>query len=335
MFEKLINELKNLDGMKISIPIELDGDGYFDRECPDSECLYQFKVKDDDWTNIFKDESVFCPMCGKESTSDTFNTTEQAEIAERQVSDYIEGKLDKALVEGARDFNRKQPKGGFISMSISVSGARPERIILPIGSMEKFERKIKCEKCNAHYAVIGSAFFCPSCGNNSVEQTFDNTIETIESSIRSIPAIREALSQVSRDDAEMTCRSLIEKGLSDCVVAFQRYCDIVYRRHKNAKPKTPFNAFQKLDVGADLWMELINETYSDWITSKDLQRINILFQRRHLLAHTEGIVDQMYVDKTRDMKYKVGQRIITKEEHVVELKGYVKVLVDNIRTKAK
>lgn len=60
MFKKLIQELQNFD--KISIPIEADSDGYIDKECPSKECLFEFKVNSDDWSNLFKDEKVFCPM---------------------------------------------------------------------------------------------------------------------------------------------------------------------------------------------------------------------------------------------------------------------------------
>ena len=190
MFDKLINELKRLENFQVSVPIDVDEDGYFDRECPDKECLFQFKVNDEDWKNIFKDEAVFCPMCGGQSTSDTFHTTEQVENATKQGIEYFEGRIDKALTDGAKDFNRKQPKGGFISMSIKVTGTKPEKIILPIPARDKFERKIQCEKCNSRYAVIGSAFFCPSCGHNSVEKTFDSSMESIESSIKNLDTIK-------------------------------------------------------------------------------------------------------------------------------------------------
>jgi uncharacterized Zn finger protein (UPF0148 family) len=333
MFDKLINELNRLNNFQVSVPIDVDEDGYFDRECPDNECLFQFKVNDEDWKNIFKDEAVFCPMCGGQSTSNTFNTTEQVENATRQGMEYFEGRIDKAIVDGAKDFNRRQPKGGFISMSIKVTGTKPEKIILPIPAREAFERKISCEKCNSRYAVIGSAFFCPSCGHNSVEKTFDNSMETIESSIKSIDIIKDALSKISKDTAETTCRSLIEKGLLDCVVSFQRFCDIIYKKQPNAKSKVPFNAFQKIDVGEGLWKDLLQEGYSDWLTKHQFDRMNILFQRRHLLQHTEGIVDQMYTDKTSDPKYKLGQRIVINESDVPELVGYIKTLTTIIKQK--
>lgn len=46
--------------------------------------------------------------------------------------------------------------------------------------------------------------------------------------------------------------------------------------------------------------------------------LNIIFQKRHLLAHQEGIIDEKYIEKTGDTKYKVGQRIVVKQDDVNE-----------------
>lgn len=331
MFEKLLRQLKEMNGMKVSIPIEKDKNGYFDRECPDKECMFIFKVNDDDWKNNFKDESVFCPMCGNESTSDQFWTTEQVNNAKKQATEYIKGEIHKAMKDDARNFNNHQSKEGFITMSMNVSGHTPQKLIMPIPSQEIFEQKISCEKCESRYSVIGSAFFCPCCGHNSIEQTFNNTITKIESSINNIPTIRKALNEISKDESENTCQTLIEKCLLDSVVTFQRYCDNMYSKHTNSKTKIPFNAFQKLDVGGELWKEILDENYENWLTNTEFKRLNILFQRRHLLQHTEGIVDEKYIAKSCDNKYKTGQRIIVKEKDAIELVNYIKKITNKIR----
>ena len=333
MFEKLLRQLKEIDETKVSIPIETDENGFFDKECPDEECMFLFKVHRDDWVNIFKDESVFCPMCGKNSTSDTFWTTEQISNAKKQATEFIESKIHKAIKDDSRIFNNKKSKNGFISISMNVKGHTPQKLIIPIPSEEIFEQKIKCEKCKSRYSVIGSAFFCPCCGHNSVEQTFQNTINKIEDSINNIPTIRKALNEISKDQSENTCQTLIEKCLLDSVVAFQRYCDIMYAKHKNAKSKIAFNAFQKLDVGGELWQELFDESYTNWLSDTEFKRLNILFQRRHLLQHTEGIVDEKYIAKSSDNKYKSGQRIVVKEKDAIELVNYIKTLTKQIRNK--
>lgn len=45
MFENILRELENLGRQPIQykFPIEVDEDGYIDKECPNEECLFQFK----------------------------------------------------------------------------------------------------------------------------------------------------------------------------------------------------------------------------------------------------------------------------------------------------
>lgn len=58
MFDDLQKLLKNLESGQhsIAIPIETDDKGYVDKECPNNDCKFQFKVNDDDWEKYKKDE---------------------------------------------------------------------------------------------------------------------------------------------------------------------------------------------------------------------------------------------------------------------------------------
>jgi hypothetical protein len=107
----------------------------------------------------------------------------------------------------------------------------------------------------------------------------------------------------------------------------------MYSKHKYSKSRVPFNAFQNLDVGNKLWAEILDVDCTDWLNESEYSRLNILFQRRHLLQHTEGIVDEKYLLKSSDTKYKVGQRIVVKESDVLELLDYIKTLTNQIRNR--
>ena len=46
----LREELEQLERMtSISVPVEADGEGYYDKECPAENCLFGFKVHGEDW----------------------------------------------------------------------------------------------------------------------------------------------------------------------------------------------------------------------------------------------------------------------------------------------
>ncbi|MCD4692530.1 MAG: hypothetical protein K8R79_06435 [Calditrichales bacterium] len=331
MFDKLIRELKKMERMQVSVPIQTDADGYYDKECPSENCLFQFKVFAGDWGDKFKDESVYCPLCGHNAPADSFWTTEQIEQSENKAYKYLEGRLKKAFADNAKDFNRRQPRRGFITMRMEYKGTRSNFIILPIPSQKELQQKIACSNCNAKYAVLGSAFFCPCCGYNSVIETFDNSIKKIETKIKNLDLVRRAVSEISEDEAEITIRSLIESGLSDGVVAFQRFCELIYKQLQDEKKKIKFNAFQNLEIGGNYWHRLFGESYNNWLEPEEYKRLNILFQRRHLLAHCEGIVDQKYLDNSGDNSYTVGQRIVVKKKDVTDLVFLIRKIINRIR----
>lgn len=215
---------------------------------------------------------------------------------------------------------------------MKVTGTNPQYYIVPLTAGEEMLLKIQCKKCNSRYAVIGSAFFCPCCGHNSAEETFSSSIAKIESKIKNLDLIRKTLEEISKDEAEMTCRSMIETSINEIVVAFQRFCEVSF---KNLSPTTnlTFNAFQKLDVGENYWKTVFQEGYSDWLTPPEFNKLNELFQKRHLLSHTEGMVDQKYIDKSGDAVYQIGQRIVVKPSDIKEMLELVNKIVTEIRRK--
>ena len=330
MFKNTIKELNKLHkGGDESIPYNFDKEGYLDRECQNEECYYNFKIYKDDWEEKISEYKVHCPKCGHTATSDCWDTEEQIEAAGDIAFQKISKRLDRAMLKDAKEFNRSQPRNSFVSMRMTVKG-NSNSYFLPMPTLEELEQKITCSQCDTRYAVIGSAFFCPCCGRNSAEETFDNTINIIDDSIKNLPVIKEAVSKINKDQAENTCNSLIETGISDCVTAFQRYCEVTYSSHPKKKKKITPNTFQRLDEGGKLWDELIGRSYSNWLKAAELKRLNILFQRRHLLQHTQEMVDQKYLDKTGDKKYKLNQKIVIKEKDVIEMIGYIKKLKKKI-----
>ncbi len=326
--DELSREIERLGNMSIRLPVETDADGYIDRECPNEDCMFQFKVLLEDWINLCKDEAVFCPMCGSRSEpADKFLTTEHEKQAEEQAVDYFGAELNHALERGARAFNRRQPKNSFIRMVMKVEGKKWHKPLVPLKAQDVFRLKIECKECGAHFAVVGSAFFCPCCGHSAAVRVFNDAMAKIEAKVSNLERIREAVAEVSEDEAAVTCRSFLESGLTDGVVAFQRVCEELYKKHPNAKPNIPVNVFQRLQNGSELWKELIGKGYSDFLSSAELERLRVLFQRRHLLAHREGIVDQKYIDRSSDINYDAGQRIVVKEEDVLNMVSIIKKLV--------
>ncbi|MGC3998039.1 MAG: hypothetical protein QM767_11325 [Anaeromyxobacter sp.] len=328
MFGPLLRELERLKGgMTLTFPLLADERGYLDKECPGDSCKYQFKVLEEDWVAKFQDEAVYCPMCGRSAPSDQWLTTEQVEEAQRQAVAHLEAKIGRALDAGASEFNARQPRSGFVRFSMRTTGARPAPVIVPLAAADILEQLLTCEKCGARYGVLGAAFFCPCCGHNSVERTFLGSLEKVRTKVEKLEVVRRAVADDSgRDAAEMLCRSLLESALLDGVVAFQRMAEWLFSQLPGTTAP-PFNAFQRLEQGSALWLSAVGLGYAQWLDPAELRALKVLFERRHLLAHREGLVDSRYLAQTQDGEYSLGQRIVVTSSDVSRLVDSVEKLV--------
>lgn len=317
--------------MKISVPLESDDKGYIDRECPAAHCEFPFKVHEDDWVKLFRDEAVYCPQCRHEGPSDQWFSKGQVEHIQREAMNQAKGMLHDAFRDMARSFNSGQRRDSLFTISLRVTGSRPRSFVLPASAAEVMELEITCEDCCARFAVVGAAFFCPCCGHNSADRMFDDALKKVITKIQTLPDLREAVEQThGKGAAAVLSRSIMESGLGECVSAFQRFCEQAYGTISSGE-KIPRNVFQRLDDSSDLWQLKLGYGYADWISSNELRELRIFYQRRHLLAHQEGIVDADYVKKSGDSTYAVGQRLVVSEADVEKMVMLVEKLAEEIR----
>ena len=309
MFEETIRELRKLDGTtSIPVSISYDEEGYFDRECPSEECEFQFKVHLEDWKAKVRDEEVFCPFCGHTADSTEWNTEEQVEHLKEAAIAHLQSTMGGALKRDADRWNRRQSRNSFISVTMKVD-SRPQQVALPPAAAEPMRLKIVCPACECRYAVIGAAYFCPSCGHNAADQVFAQTIAGIRQSLEALNSVRTAIQ--NRDAAESATRLIVENSLQNAVTAFQRCVEAMFSNMPSA-PTARRNAFQNLAEGSQLWQAATGNSYRDHLSQGELDRLTRSFQQRHLLAHTQGIVDQDYLKRSGDGRYRPGQRIVVR-----------------------
>lgn len=329
MFEEMLRTFDELSkGTTYKMDILPDEDGYYDKECPNEDCMSKFKVYAEDWQTKFSEETVYCPFCGYVSPARSWWTTEQVEQAMKQAKGQLVATINQAISEDVKRFNRSQSRKSLVRFSMKFSGIT-SFVNLPALALEKMEQKIECDSCGAHYAVVGSAFYCPCCGKNSAKLTFNNTINKVRAKIKNLPLIHNAIAAQSRDEAERTCNSLIESSASDLVVAFQRVCECIYPQIDGALPLRK-NVFQRLDEGNGLWVGLIGEGYHDWVTPQQYSKLKKCFQQRHLLQHQDGIVNQDYITKSGDTSYCIGQRVIIKEQDISEYADIIETIGNHV-----
>jgi len=334
MFDDLMKELEKLEGgYEVAFPVHPDEDGYVDKECPSESCMFQFKIHNEDWAEKVSDEEVYCALCGHTAPADSWWTTEQLENAQEQAFQQFSGIVGDAMRRDARRFNRAQSEGGFLRMSMEVNGTRGRRALVPIPSGEPLDLRIECDTCATRFAVVGSAFFCPACGASSATRVFDDSIRKVRLKAEASDALRNHYAGLGeRDEGEILARTLLETALTDCVVAYQRLAEELYRSHPNGSDPR-LNVFQRIRDGSELWRSVVGEGYEDWLSEDELTQLNVFFQRRHLLQHTDGSVDERYLERSGDHTYQVGQRIVVRQEDVIRLADLVERLAAELRTR--
>jgi uncharacterized Zn finger protein (UPF0148 family) len=274
------------------------------KQCPRVECNAFFKVNSEDWKNIVKDEEVFCPFCRNNSKASEYLPNDQ--------TNEVVGSIRKSILN---HWNH----GYSIAQNITT-----------LNSQEEYELNITCDKCQVRFSVIGTAYFCPSCGFNSVEKSAKESVEKIILKAEKSSIIQNSLEQsLTKDDAAIVVKTIIENSLSDCIGTLQSYSEMKY--NNISQTKAPFNAFQNLEIGNRLWVSLKGEGYDNWLTAAELEELTVSIHRRHLLEHKGGIVDKKYIQKSCDKKYIEGDRIVVRPNDIIGLGEIVLKIINRIR----
>lgn len=311
MFDELLKAAKELNGKQVQISsgVVRDAEGYIDRQCPAEICEFVFKVHVDDWRDKVRDEEVFCPLCGHAALSKSWFTHEQVEFQRHQALTLVKQHIRGAMQRDVEAWNRSQPRNRFVNITLKM-GTGTKLVELPAPVTDPMRMQITCVECACRYAVIGSAFFCPSCGHNSAEQMFQQSINGIRSTLDALPSISRFTADA--DIAQTMARAVVENGLQNAVTAFQRYAESLLQRHPSP-PKVRRNVFQSLTEGSAIWGAVFGSGYSAYLSQSELKLLQTFFQQRHVLAHCQGIVDDDYIQKSGDDTYRMGQRLVVKE----------------------
>lgn len=299
--------------MNIKIPIKADEKGYIDRKCPAKECSFVFKLKESAFENI---NTMYCPMCGHENNIlNSWMTQEQynqaVEVAKTYALVMIQNHIDKTF----KGIAKSKSHNKYCKITYKP-GKRISYDNMPITQTEKWELEIKCSECNTEYSVIGNAYFCPKCGKNNIMNNIEESLLIIKKITDSGDELFEMFAKLyGKDYATICCREILENSLGDIVSNFQSFAYEIFKREKK-DIKVRVNDFQILEVGNDLFNSNFGIKYTDFITAAEYDAMNIYFQKRHVIEHLNGIVDQKYIDKTNDLNYKIGQRIIIKKTDI-------------------
>jgi len=297
-------------GDQFSISIPPDVNGYVGRECP--ECEQYFKITLG--TGLTgTDLPCHCPYCGHSAAQNQFFTKAQIEYARSVVMNKVTGAIIKDLK--TLEFNHR-PRGAFgIGISMTVEG-RPQPI-RHYSEME-LEEQVVCDRCTLRYTVFGTFAFCPDCGKH-------NSLQILE---KNLALAQKQIELAATVDGDLSAQ-LIADALENGVSAFDGFAREACRVHASKaanSSKAEAVSFQNLAGAQKNVQSLFGFDLSAGLLADEWLSLTRCFQKRHLLAHNMGIVDEEYLRKTNDPQARVGRKITILAEEVQAMLGQTKRL---------
>lgn len=311
-----MNHLQRL-GNRISIPINPDKEGFLGRECPNPDCEGYFKIVPGTGLKG-KNLPCRCPYCGHTASHDHFWTKEQIEYAESVAWRKISHALNKDLKK--LEFERK-PKGPFgIGVTMKFKPGRPTPI--HCYREKQLETEVVCSNCGLRYSVYGVFAFCPDCGQHNSLQILTKNLDVVEKMLDLTIASEKSLAE-----------KLIENALEDCISAFDGFGRELCRVHAS-RATDPVKAmklsFQNLLKARETIQKLFGFDLTSVLEQPEWDTALRGLQKRHLLAHRMGVVDEDYVRKTGDINATVGRKLIISIDEVRKMVGILAKLARNL-----
>lgn len=314
-----MNHLRRL-GDRIVTKIRPDDEGFIGRECP--KCRGYFKI--DLGTGLKQEElPCHCPYCGHAAERDRFVTEDQIayarSVARRKVVDAFRRDL-KAL-----EFSHKPIRGSGIDISLKVKHGQT----IPIHRYKEsqLETEIVCTNCTLRYSVYGVFAFCPDCAQHNSLDIFNGNMDLV----------RKMLDLARNQNQRELSEKLIKNALGECVSVFDdfgREICRVYGAYARGSIDADRVSFQNVIRSRKQIITAFGIDIAESLNEYRWNQVVNLFQKRHVVVHRMGVVDQQYVNLAGD-DVKVGRKIVVDMSEVEELTENLSVIAEYMLARFK
>jgi len=291
------------DTIKFNIPMRNDEEGFFGRECPNDECLGYFKVELGTGLQG-EDLPCHCPYCGHVGPHDTFWTQDQLKYARsaamREVQKYVDDTLKRTLPPS------RPRRGDFISITFQYKPGRP----LPLYRYKEkqLETALVCSECGLRYAVYGVFGYCPDCGSHNSLQILDANLDLASKELELASTLEGSLAD-----------QLIADALENAVSTFDAFGRELFRVNSSlatAPDEAARISCQNLESLKSRASKLFGIDLTSPFTADEWRLLVQGFQKRHLIAHRMGVIDQAYINNSGDLRAVVGRKVDLDSEEV-------------------
>jgi len=290
--------------MEIKLSMPTDNKGLTGRECP--VCKKYFKIKFG--TGLKGPVPCHCPYCNYIAPHDQFWTEEQINYVKSVALNYVSNELLKTFKKS----EVKAKPNQLISFEIKVKG-KPTPIAYY--SERDLEQNVLCKNCTLEYAIYGKFGYCPDCGIHNSHEIFITNIELFKK-----------LLTLSQNSDPAVSKLIIEDALENSISTFDGFC----RGALKIKDSTLNISFQNIDNARKSLIKKYNFNIAQGINKTDWEKIIFAFQKRHLLAHNLGKIDQEYINKTNSGQGLLGKPVSISREEVIKITDLLKKMAENL-----
>ena len=263
-----------------------------------------------------------CPYCGWMDDMSQFTTLAQIKYAKSVAINQVMGALQSSFQEWGRELERST-RNSLIRMKVDFTSS-PRQI--QYYREKQLETHITCEMCTLEYAIYGVFAFCPDCGAHNSLQILVKNLELVQ---------REITFANTLDDKELSIH-LIEDALENAVSAFDgfgRATSLAFSNKSTDENQAKDLSFQNIFSARKRIVTLFGIDFASTITETEWEVIIRCFQKRHLLAHKMGVIDEEYIAKAKDEKAILGRKVLVVQDDVIELLRLLKIIGENLYEK--
>ncbi len=302
------------DHIRLKVPIVRDEKGLTGRECP--ACQSFFKVEFG--TGIQEEDApCHCPYCGHQGEPSDFFTPDQVEYLKSVLMKEVAKRIEPQM----KRLERKPDPRALFDFGIEVKINTP-----PIHYYEEpdLETEVVCDNCTLHYAIYGVVGYCPDCG---VHNTLQMVLENLGLAERMV-----GLAATQEPDLADT---LVASALVTCVSTFDGFGRGLVSRHQartDSPGKTSAPSFQNLARVQGRFSRKLGVDIANGVDPEHWTTAVRAFQKRHLYAHKEGVIDEKYIQETGDTSAVVGQKVRVVPDEITVVNEVLKKVATNIVT---
>jgi Zn finger protein HypA/HybF involved in hydrogenase expression len=248
-------------------------EGFLSRQCAAVDCKRVFKVHKDD----IRDE-MHCPYCGTAFPNDQLWTDEQERFIRESALHRVQPLLEHEINEMFRR--------AFSGPGWTFSPGTPEPRKVPPTAPDELatDSELKCPQCNVRFQVEGIFGFCPACRSENL-RLYDANLAIIRREIAENANPARAL----------------RHAYSDLVSTFEIFC-----RKEAAARGLGTGRFQNIAAARKFFVDALSIDIWSPLSPDVSLSVRRAFQKRHVLEHNAGTIDQRYISEVPEDASLVG-----------------------------